>query len=130
MTFRVPVEKLRLAERCWCAFLGFLLGCLTFFIWLVEISIVAVMLDGLSAVESFETGIILSMAIGFVLAVIGFTIGADRFADYMGLLLGTNNGPDSDQSGGGLLAGLIRLIRIALFAGGVIVFIYYLRVRG
>ena len=88
------------------------------------------MLDGLSAVESFETGITLSMAIGFVLAVIGFAIGADRFADYMGLLLGTNNGPDSDQSGGGLLAGLIRLIRIALFAGGVIVFIYYLRVRG
>ena len=95
-------RKITLGERWWCGFLGFLLGCLTFFIWLI----------------------------GVVLGTIGFAIGADRFAAYMGLLWGTGDHSDADQSGGGFFAGLFRLMRIALFSGGVILFIYYLGVRG
>ena len=123
-------RKITLGERWWCALLGFLFGCLTFFIWLIEISIAAVMFDGMSAFESFETGITLSVLIGVVLGIIGFAIGADRFAAYMGLLWGTGDHSNADHSGGGLFAGLIRLIRIAVLAGGVILFIYYLGVRG
>jgi hypothetical protein len=105
-------------------------GCLTFFIWLVEVTIVAVMFDGLSALESFETGMSLSVTIGVILAITGFAMGADRLAYYMGLLWSTGNTSGDDQSDGGLIAGFFRLLRIALFAGGVIVFIYYLGVHG